>query len=135
MSALRERQCPQGGPSGARDTPRGRLTPGCCGRLAAAAERPCVGPREAGAQETRGIRDSMEFMRLVEARYEKGLLKPTEPLALRPGERVNLIVVRQADPSRWNLDRLANSGTTEELALAEQGLSDWAAKLDQEDNR
>jgi predicted DNA-binding antitoxin AbrB/MazE fold protein len=77
----------------------------------------------------------MEFMRLVEARYEKGLLKPTEPLALRPGERVNLIVVRQADPNRWNLDRLANSGTTEELALAEQGLSDWAAKLDQEDNR
>jgi predicted DNA-binding antitoxin AbrB/MazE fold protein len=77
----------------------------------------------------------MEFMRLVEARYEKGLLKPTEPLALRPGERVNLIVVRRADPSRWNLDRLAKSGTTEELALAEQGLSDWAAKLDQEDNR
>jgi len=77
----------------------------------------------------------MEFMRVVEARYEKGLLKPTEPLALRPGERVNLIVVRQADPSRWNLDRLANSGTTEELALAEQGLSDWATKLDQEDNR
>jgi len=73
-------------------------------------------------------------MRVVEARYEKGLLKPTEPLALRPGERVNLIVVRRADPNRWNLDRLANSGTTEELALAEQGLSDWAAKLDQEDN-
>jgi len=77
----------------------------------------------------------MEFMRVVEARYEKGLLKPTEPLALRPGERVNLIVVRQADPNRWNLDRLANSGTTEELALAERGLSDWAAKLDQQDNR
>lgn len=77
----------------------------------------------------------MEFMRLVDARYEKGLLKPTEPLALRPGERVNLIVVRRADPNRWNLDRLANSGTTEELALAEQGLSDWAAKLDQEDSR
>lgn len=77
----------------------------------------------------------MKFMRLVEARYEKGLLKPTEPLALRPGERVNLIVVRRADPDRWNLDRLANSDATEELALAEQGLSDWAAKLDQEDNR
>jgi predicted DNA-binding antitoxin AbrB/MazE fold protein len=74
-------------------------------------------------------------MRLVEARYEKGLLKPAEPLALRSGEWVSLIVVRRADPSRWNLDRLAKSGTTEELALAEQGLSDWAAKLDQEDNR
>ena len=77
----------------------------------------------------------MEFMRLVEARFEKGWLKPTEPLALRPGERVSLIVVRRADPRRWNLHRLANSGTTEELALAEQGLSDWAAKLDQDDNR
>ncbi|MCX6617553.1 MAG: antitoxin family protein [Acidobacteria bacterium] len=74
-------------------------------------------------------------MRLVEARYEKGLLKPAEPLALRSGERVSLIVVRRADPSRWNLDRLAKSGTAEELALAEQGLPDWAAKLDQEDNR
>jgi len=83
----------------------------------------------------RGIRDSMEFMRLVEARYEKGLLKPTEPLALRPGEWVNLIVVRRADPNRWNLNRLAKSGATEELALAEQGLSGWAAKLDEEDKR
>jgi predicted DNA-binding antitoxin AbrB/MazE fold protein len=74
-------------------------------------------------------------MRFVEARYEKGLLKPAEPLALRSGEWVNLMVVRRADPSRWNLDRLAKGVTTEELALAEQGLSDWAAKLDQEDNR
>jgi predicted DNA-binding antitoxin AbrB/MazE fold protein len=74
-------------------------------------------------------------MRLVAARYEEGLLKPTEPLALRPGECVNLVVVRRADPNRWNLDRLAKSGTTEDLALAEQGLSDWAAKLDEEDNR
>ena len=74
-------------------------------------------------------------MQLVEARYEEGLLKPTAPLALRPGEWVNLIVVRRADPNRWNLDRLAKSGTTEELALAEQGLADWATKLDEEDHR
>ncbi len=74
-------------------------------------------------------------MRLVEARYEEGLLKPTTPLALRAGELVNLIVVRRADPNRWNLDRLARSGTTEELALAEQGLADWAKELDEEDHR
>lgn len=72
-------------------------------------------------------------MRIVEAHYEKGLLKPAEPLPLRPGERVNLIVVRQADPKRWNLDRLAKSAAAEDIALAEQGLSDWAAKLDEED--
>lgn len=72
-------------------------------------------------------------MKRVEARYEKGLLRPTEPLALRPGERVNLIIVRRADPNRWNLDRLAKSGNPEDLALAEQGLTDWAKKLDEED--
>jgi len=72
-------------------------------------------------------------MKLVEARYEKGLLRPTKPLALRPGERVNLIVVRRPDPNRWNLDRLAKSLTKEDLELAEQGLADWSANLDKED--
>ena len=74
-------------------------------------------------------------MRLVEARYEKGILKPTEPLALRSGESVNLIVVRRADPSRWDIHRLAKSGNAEDLTLAEQGIEDWAAKLDEEDQR
>ena len=72
-------------------------------------------------------------MKLVEARYEKGWLRPTKPLALRPGERVNLIVVRRPDPNRWNLDRLAKSLTKEDLELAEQGLADWSANLDKED--
>jgi len=74
-------------------------------------------------------------MRLIEARYEKGILKPTEPLALRSGESVNLIVVRRADPSRWDLNRLAKSGNAEDLALAEQGIEEWAAKLAEEDRR
>jgi predicted DNA-binding antitoxin AbrB/MazE fold protein len=77
----------------------------------------------------------METMRVIEARYEKGLLKPTEPLALRAGESVGLIIVRRPDPKRWNLERLRNSATTEDVALAEQGLGDWAATLDQEDRR
>ena len=72
-------------------------------------------------------------MRLIEARYEKGLLKPTEPLALRPGESVNLIVVRRADPKRWGLARLARTGTQEESSLTEQGLGEWATALDEED--
>lgn len=74
-------------------------------------------------------------MRLVEARYEEGLLKPTEPLPLRPGERVGLIVVRRPDPSRWDLQRLATTGEGEDLALAKQGLGDWADALEAEDRR
>jgi predicted DNA-binding antitoxin AbrB/MazE fold protein len=72
-------------------------------------------------------------MRFIQARYEEGSLKPTERLRLRQGEWVNLIVVRQPDLRRWNLERLANSKNEEDVALAEQGLSDWAAKLDEED--
>ena len=72
-------------------------------------------------------------MRLVEARYEEGLLKPTEPLALRPGERVGLIVVRRPDSSRWDLQRLATTGGGEDLSLAKQGLGDWAGALEGED--
>lgn len=72
-------------------------------------------------------------MLTIEACFEKGMLRPTTPLTLRPGERVSLIVVRRPDPSRWNLDRLARSSTDEDLALAEEGLGTWADALDAED--
>jgi predicted DNA-binding antitoxin AbrB/MazE fold protein len=72
-------------------------------------------------------------MRVIEARYEEGLLRPETPLALTPGERVALIVVRHPDPRRWNLEWLAKSGAEEDLALAEQGLGEWADALDVED--
>jgi len=72
-------------------------------------------------------------MRAVEALYDDGLLKPQTPLPLRPGERVGVIVVRQADPSRWNLNRLAQVGRVEDVALAEQGLAQWSEALDTED--
>ena len=75
----------------------------------------------------------VKLMRLIEARYEEGLLKPEKPLALRPGERVALVVVRHPDPKRWDLDRLAKSGEKEDLALAEKGLAEWADTLDRED--
>jgi len=74
-------------------------------------------------------------MRTVEALYEDGLLKPQTPLPLRPGERVGVIVLRQPDPSRWNLDRLATLGREEDAALAEQGLAQWSDALDTEDRR
>jgi len=72
-------------------------------------------------------------MRLIEARFEDGLLRPETPLALAPGERVALIVVRQPDPRRWDLDRLARTGEMEDRELAEQGLAEWAEALDRED--
>ncbi len=69
-------------------------------------------------------------MRIVEARYEDGVLRPAERLGLRAGERVNLIVVRRADARRWDLSRLATTSGEEDLTLAEQGLAEWAKDLD-----
>lgn len=73
-------------------------------------------------------------MRFIEARYEEGLLKPETPLTLTPGERVALIVVRHPDPRRWDLQRLAKGGAQEDQVLAEQGLAEWAAALDEENH-
>jgi predicted DNA-binding antitoxin AbrB/MazE fold protein len=42
------------------------------------------------------------------ARYEDGLLKPAQPLKLRQGEKVGVIVIRHPDPARWDLKRLAH---------------------------
>jgi predicted DNA-binding antitoxin AbrB/MazE fold protein len=71
-------------------------------------------------------------MRPVRARYENGSLLPAKPLPLRAGENVAIIFVREADPSRWQLDRLAGHAQ-EDLALADAGLADWADALERED--
>jgi predicted DNA-binding antitoxin AbrB/MazE fold protein len=73
-------------------------------------------------------------MELIEAEFENGILRPMRRLALRPGERVGILVVRRPDPARWDLDRLSK-GSTEEEKLAQEGLADWAATLDREDRR
>jgi len=70
-------------------------------------------------------------VRLVEAHYEDGVLRPSERLGLRPGERVNLIVLRRPEPRRWDLARLAKTGNADDLALAEQGLAEWASALEE----
>ena len=69
-------------------------------------------------------------VRVIEAQYEDGVLRPTERLGLRPGEQVSLIVVRRLDPGRWDLARLANTATGEDADLAEQGVADWVGELD-----
>lgn len=70
-------------------------------------------------------------MRPIEAVYEDGLLKPEAPLALMQGERVSLFIVRHSDPKRWDLERLAKTGLEEDLALAQQGLAEWVAALEE----
>ena len=61
-------------------------------------------------------------VRVGDARYEDGVLVPMQ--------RLSLIVVRRPDPSRWDLARLAKTANGEDLALAEQGLIEWAGELD-----
>ena len=58
------------------------------------------------------------------------MLRPAGRLGLRPGERVNLIVVRRPDPNRWDLAKLAKTANGDDIALAEQGLAEWAAELE-----
>jgi len=67
----------------------------------------------------------MKDMRRVSALYEQGRLRPEVPLPLEEGERVVLIVLRASDPKRWDPNRLAGN-SEEDLALAEQGLAEWA---------
>jgi predicted DNA-binding antitoxin AbrB/MazE fold protein len=72
------------------------------------------------------------FMGPVDAFYENGLLRPVTHLPLRSGERVRVIVVRRADASRWDSAKLA-AHASDDLALAEAGLNEWAAALERED--
>ena len=74
-------------------------------------------------------------MAIIETEFEDGVLRPMRRLPLRPGERVGIVVVRRPDPARWDLARLAKLSSEEDLKLAEEGLTDWAASLDREDRR
>ena len=69
----------------------------------------------------------------VDALYENGVLRPVSPLPLRSGERVAVIVVRKADPSRWDVARIS-AHSPEDAALTETGIDDWSASLDREDH-
>jgi predicted DNA-binding antitoxin AbrB/MazE fold protein len=64
-----------------------------------------------------------------------GVLRPEQPLRLRPGEVVRLIVVRESEPSRWALPRLAALSGGDDERLAEAGLERWTDDLDSGDQR
>lgn len=119
---------------------KARLPQGCWSaqgdaKLPGESGNPVAGwPEFASGRHLVAFHGMIDAMRVIEARYEEGLLKPETPLALTPGERVALIVVRHPDPRRWNLERLAKSGAGEDQVLAEQGLAEWADALDREDH-
>ena len=73
-------------------------------------------------------------MEYIEAEFDNGVLRPLRPVGLHPGEHVSLLIVRRADPGRWDLARLAQ-GSKDDAQLAEEGLADWATALDREDQR
>jgi predicted DNA-binding antitoxin AbrB/MazE fold protein len=72
-------------------------------------------------------------VRIIEAHYENGLLRPKSPLALRLGERVGVIVVRWPDPARWDLRKIGALADSEDVALAEAGLGEWLHQIDEEE--
>jgi predicted DNA-binding antitoxin AbrB/MazE fold protein len=73
-------------------------------------------------------------MEMIEAEFENGILRPMRRLALRQGERVGIVVVRRAESSRWDTSRLA-AGSAEEATLSGEGLAEWGAALDREDQK
>ena len=90
----------------------------------------CAGP---AATDCAALTDGACYddgVRMVEAQYENGVLRPVERLGLRSGERVNLMVVRRPDPRRWDLAQLSSTSNQEDVSLSEQGLADWANSLD-----
>jgi len=71
-------------------------------------------------------------MGVIEAEFNDGVLRPMRHLALRPGERVGIVVVRRPDPLRWDIARLSKVAPDED-ALAEAGLAEWENALLHED--
>ncbi len=69
----------------------------------------------------------------MDALYDQGLLRPAEPLSLRQGETVRLILLPRPDAKRWDLSRFPQSAQKENLALATLGLAEWADALEAED--
>ena len=70
--------------------------------------------------------------RLASLRFLVFRKKGRRPQRRRSALR-SLIVMRQPDPKRWDLSRLAQSPAVDEAVLAEQGLEGWAANLHAED--
>lgn len=73
-------------------------------------------------------------MKVIEAEFNDGALRPMRRLLLHPGERVGIVIVRRPDPLRWDLARLSKVVSGED-ALTEAGLAEWETTLSHEDRR
>ena len=71
-------------------------------------------------------------MEVIEAEFSEGVLRPMRRLRLQPGERVRIVIVRRADPLRWDLARLSKS-IRDKDALTKAGLAEWDTTLGRED--
>lgn len=80
-------------------------------------------------------RATIRRLEFIEADYSDGVLRPKQPLRLRPGERVGIMIVRRPDARRWNLERLARTPAKGEDELTAEGLEAWSEMLDEEDRR
>ena len=72
-------------------------------------------------------------MKTFEMRYEDGVLKPSMPLPLSPGESVEVVLIGPTDPRLKNLQRFASEHGEDLDFLTRVGLVEWCATLDKED--
>jgi len=76
---------------------------------------------------------TLEPMKTFEVRYEDGVLKPSGPLPLSPGESVEVVLIGPTDPKLRNLQRFAAEHGEDLDFLTRVGLEEWSAMLDTED--
>jgi predicted DNA-binding antitoxin AbrB/MazE fold protein len=72
-------------------------------------------------------------MKTFAMRYEDGVLKPSKPLPLSPGESVEVVLIGPADPRLQNLQRFAAEHGEDLDFLTRVGLDEWSAMLERED--
>jgi predicted DNA-binding antitoxin AbrB/MazE fold protein len=72
-------------------------------------------------------------MKTFAMRYEDGVLKPSNPLPLSPGENVEVVLIGPTDPRLKNLQRFAADHGEELDFLTSVGLEEWSAMLGKED--
>lgn len=78
------------------------------------------------------LRITVDCVKVIEAEFKDGVLRPMRRLPLRQGERVGIIVVRRPDPLRWDLARLSKD-TPGENTLTAAGLAEWEAACSHQD--
>lgn len=66
----------------------------------------------------------------VKARGGQGILDATQPRLVTSGGCARVIVAGRSDPRRWSFLKVALADASEDLALAEAGVSAWDHSID-----